>query len=291
MNQYSSYNNDQLEDLFSNYLIDSWSYSKVATFSRNEKEFEKNEIYRERSKRSSSSIAGNAYHTAMEMFFKNLSDGVATSIVDMEQIAFAYIEEIPANSWKIQKTTPTIEECKIKATKSVSSLIRNFYNEQSIYTSDIDEVLGVELRCDEWLVINGVDIPLPCHANIDLVLRLKDEKIVIVDHKTKSKYTDDDELAFVCGKQAITYIKCFESKTGLKVDEVWFVENKDSKNKDGSPQLKKFKIILTEDTRKLYEAILYEPLKRMIEAVSDPDYVYISNDNDNFIDKAEIYAF
>ena len=212
MNQYSSYNNDQLEDLFSNYLIDSWSYSKVATFSRNEKEFEKNEIYRERSKRSSSSIAGNAYHTAMEMFFKNLSDGVATSIVDMEQIAFAYIEEIPANSWKIQKTTPTIEECKIKATKSVSSLIRNFYNEQSIYTSDIDEVLGVELRCDEWLVINGVDIPLPCHANIDLVLRLKDEKIVIVDHKTKSKYTDDDELAFVCGKQAITYIKCFDLK-------------------------------------------------------------------------------
>ena len=141
------------------------------------------------------------------------------------------------------------------------------------------------------MVINGVDIPLPCHANIDLVFRLKDGKIVIIDHKTKSKYTDDDELAFVCGKQAITYIKCFESKTGLKVDEVWFVENKDSKNKDGSPQLKKFKIILTEDTRKLYEAILYEPLKRMIEAVSDPDYVYMINDNDNFIDKAEIYAF
>jgi S-DNA-T family DNA segregation ATPase FtsK/SpoIIIE len=29
----------------------------------------------------------------------------------------------------------------------------------------------------------------------------------------------------------------------------------------------------------------------MIEAVSDPDYVYMINDNDNFIDKAEIYAF
>ena len=291
MNKYSFYNSDQLEDLFSNYLIDSWSYSKVASFSRNEKEFEKNEIYRERSKRSSSSIAGNAYHTAMEMFFKNLSDGIATSIIDMEKIAFAYIEEIPANAWKIQKTTPTIEECKIKATKSVSSLIRNFYKEQSVYTSDIDDILGVELRCDEWLVINGVDIPLPCHANIDLVVRLKDEKIIIIDHKTKSKYTDDDELAFVCGKQAITYIKCFESKTDLKVDEVWFIENKDSQNKDASPQLKKFKIVLTEDTRKLYEAILYEPLKRMIEAVSDPDYVYMINDNDNFIDKAEIYAF
>lgn len=291
MNQYSAYNSDQFEEHFSNYLIDSWSYSKVSTFARNEKEFEKNDIYREKSKRGASSIAGNAYHTAMELFFKNLADGEVTSIVDMEEIAFAYLDEVPANAWKIQKTTPTIEECKIKATKSTSSFIRNFYNEQAVYTSEISEVLGVELRCDEWLVINGVDIPLPCHANIDLVVRLNDGRIAIIDHKTKAKYTDEDELAFVCGKQAITYIKCFESKTGEKVDEVWFVENKDSKNKDNSPQLKKFKIVLTEDTRKLYEAILYEPLKRMIEAVSDPDYVYMINDNDNFIDKAEIYNF
>ncbi len=291
MNQYSTYSQEQLEELFSNYLIDSWSYSKVSTFARNEKEFEKNEIYRERSKRSSTSISGNAYHTALELFFKNLADGIHTPIVDMEQIAFMYIDEVPANSWKLQKTTPTIEECKIKSTKSVSNLIRYFYEEQSIYTSEIEEVIGVELRCDEWLLINGVDIPLPCHASIDLVINTIDGKVVIIDHKTKTKYTDEDELAFICGKQAITYIKCFESKTDIKVDEVWFIENKDSKNKDNSPQLKRFKIVLTDDTRKLYEAILYEPLKRMIEAVSDPDYIYMINDNDNFIDKAEIYNF
>ena len=48
MNKYSSYTNAELEEHLSNYLIDSWSYSKVASFSRNEKEFEKREIYRER---------------------------------------------------------------------------------------------------------------------------------------------------------------------------------------------------------------------------------------------------
>ena len=37
--------------------------------------------------------------------------------------------------------------------------------------------------------------------------------------------------------------------------------------------------------------MLYEPLKRMVEAVSDPDYVYMINDNDNFIDRAELYNF
>lgn len=69
------------------------------------------------------------------------------------------------------------------------------------------------------------------------------------------------------------------------------MENKISKNKDGSSQLKKFVINLDNDTRKLYEAILYEPLKRMIEAVSDPDYVYMINDSDNFVDRAELYNF
>lgn len=291
MSIYKSYSSTQLEELFSNFLIDSWSYSKVTSFARNEKEFEKNDIYREISKRSSSSVAGNAYHKALELYFKNLYDGVDTSIVELEQAAFSYIEGIGANLWKLQKTTPTVEECKIKAIKSVTTLIKNFENEKSLYLEEISAVIGIEMRCDEWLVINGVDIPLPCHANIDLIVKLKDGRIVIIDHKTKSKYTDEEELVFVCGKQAITYIKCFESKTDIKVDEVWFIENKDSKNKDNSSQLKKFRIVLDNDNRKLYEAILYEPLKRMLEAVSDPDYVYMINDSDNFVDKAELYSF
>lgn len=291
MNKYSSYSDVQLEELFSYFLIDSWSYSKVASFSRNEKEFEKTYIYRERSKMSATTISGSGYHKSLEQFFCHLMDGIEDSLIDLERIAFEHIDKVPFDTWKIQKTTPTVEECRIKATKSVSSLLRYFYEERSVYLSDISEIIAVEMICNEWLLINGVDIPLPCHAVLDLVVRLTDGKIVIIDHKTKSKYTDEDELALVCGKQAITYIKCYESRTGEKVDEVWFIENKDSKNKDGSPQLKKLKIILDDDTRKLYEALLYEPLRRMIDAVSDPDYVYMINDNDNFVDRAELYEF
>lgn len=291
MNKYSSYTNEQIEELLSYYLIDSWSYSKVSSFARNEKEFEKTYVYYERSKRSSSTIAGNAYHAALEFFFNSLNEGVEPPIVDLELTAYGHIDEVPANEWKLQKTTPTVEECRIKATKSASALIRNFYDERSLYISPINEIVGVEFRLDEWILVNGVDIPLPCHAVIDLTIKDKNGKIIIIDHKTRSKYTDDDELAFVCGKQAITYVKCFESKFGIKVDEVWFIENKDSKNKDGSSQLRQFVIKLDNDTRKLYEALLYEPLKRMLEAVSNPDYVYTINDADNFIDKAELYNF
>src|SRR6185369_13878260 len=36
---------------------------------------------------------------------------------------------------------------------------------------------------------------------------------------------------------------------------------------------------------------LYEPLSRMVAAVNNPDYVYLINPSDNFVDKAELYDF
>ena len=77
----------------------------------------------------------------------------------------------------------------------------------------------------------------------------------------------------------------------MKIDEVRLLENKISANKDKSPQIKRFTLELDADSRRLYEALLYEPLRRMIEAVSNPDYIYTVNDSDNLSDKAELYEF
>lgn len=290
-NKYKDYSPDQLEELFSNFLIDSWSYSKVATFARNEKEFERRFIYREISRLSATTVAGQAYHFALQQFFLALQDGEHLSIAEMEKAAYSYIDSIKTNDWKLQKTTPTVEDCILKANASVTKLIGNFYSEQDIYLSDLAEVLDVEVKAEEWLVINGVDIPLPCHMQIDLVIRTNDDKLVVIDHKSKTAFTPEDEAVFTIGKQAITYVRGYEAHTGKLPDEVWFIENKESKNKDGSPQLKKIRVEMTPDNLKLYETLLYEPLKRMVEAVSDPDYVYVINDNDNIAERAEMYNF
>lgn len=291
MTKYKDLLPDQLEKHFSNYLIDSWSYSKLMSFSRNEKGFEMAYLYNCHEKESASNIAGKAYHKALDYYFTNKKDNIIKDIVDLEQIAFSYIEDKPANVWKIQKTTPTVDECKNKAIKLVSQLINNFYSEIEIYNSEIKKVLYSELRIEQWLNINGVEIPLPCHLVIDLPVLTNDNKIVIIDHKSKMKFTDEKDLKFSSGKQAITYTLGFEAEMGKKVDEVWFIENKYSKNRDSSPQLICTKIKMDKNTRKLYESIIYEPLRRMIQAVNDPDYVYLINDNDNFTDKAEIYDF
>ena len=281
----------EIEEVFSNFLFDSWSYSKVSSFARNEKAFEMSYIYNMPYRKSASTVAGEAYHKSLEFYFSELQKGIVTDIADLQSIAFIYIDELPADKWKLQKTTPTIEECKLTANKSAVALLENFYGDLHVYNSEMKSILYVEEYIDEFLIINGVEIPLPCHGVIDLVIKTNDDKIVIIDHKSKSTYTDEKDIRFSIGKQAIIYVDLLETKTDLIVDEVWFIENKISKNRDGSPQVVCHKIAIDRDTRRLYEALLYEPLKRMLEAISNPDYVYLINENDNFVDKAEIYEF
>jgi DNA segregation ATPase FtsK/SpoIIIE-like protein len=291
MSIYKNYSSEQLEELFSNYLIDSWSYSKLSTFARNEKAFEMAYLYNVSGKMSASAVAGQAYHKALQLFFNNLMTGESTDVIDLQNEAYDHISDVPANKWKIQKTNPTVDNCIQSAIEDSTKLINNFLSEVQIYLSEIKEVVHAEAKMTSWVTINGVDIPLPLHAVIDLVIITNDGKKVIIDHKSKTKFTSEEELAFLIGKQSITYVKAYEDQSEFKIDEVWFIENKIPKNRDNSPQLQCFKSVMDESTRRLYEAMLYEPLKRMIQAVNDPDYVYLINDTDNYNDRAELYEF
>lgn len=293
INKYSLMGKDEMELHLSNFLIDSWSYSSVATFARNEKEFERRYIYRETSRRSATTVAGTAYHAALQLYFETLQDtGEEVGIPEMQEVAYKCIDAVKANAWKLGKKTPTVETCVEAATKTANALISNFYEERALYIADIAKVLAVEVQTSQWLVINGVDIPLPCKGQLDLVVELTDGRRAIIDHKSKAAYTDDAELAYTGAKQAIVYALSWEdAHPELPIDEVWYMENKYSKNKDGAPQLKKMAIVLDEDTRRLYEAILYEPLRRVMQATQDPDYLYTINDADPMADRSELYDF
>lgn len=290
MSEYKKLSPEQLEHHLQNYLISSLSYSKITGFARNEKAFEMNHIFGVRSKSSATTVAGQAYHRALDYYFTSKKGGKQLDLPELEQSAWQFLDDVPANAWKIQKTANTVEACQQKATKVTGDLLRNFISEVLAYEEDMAEILDVEVYCDEWLTINGVEIPLPFHMRIDLVIRTKDGKIVIIDHKSKNAFTDEEELAMAIGVQAIIYVKGYEARTGLTVDEVWFIENKYSQNKDKTvPQLMPFKLPIDDNTRRLYEALVYEPIKRTVQAVSDPDYVYLINDSDNLQDMAEIY--
>lgn len=292
MNRYAQLTPEQLEEHFSNYLIDSWSYSAVSCFARNEKAFEMQYVYREKDTRSISSIAGNAYHYALKQYFCAWVDGDAPKVANLTQWAYDYLDEVGANEWRLTDKITTVEAALAEATKNVNNLIESFCAEISTYTDQIARVLSVEEKYEDWVTVNGVDIPLPLHSVIDLVVELKDGRIVIIDHKSKSAFTNEKEVALVHGQQAITYVKGYEAAhKDQDVSEVWFIENKISKNKDKSAQLRKHVFTMDLDNRRLFEALLYEPLRRMLEAVSNPDYIYTINHSDNFVDMAILYDF
>ena len=78
-----------------------------------------------------------------------------------------------------------------------NQLLQNFCAEYGTYTEHIAEVLSVEVKDEAWVTCNGVDIPLPLHFIADLVVRTKDDKTVVIDHKSKGIYTQDDEVPLV----------------------------------------------------------------------------------------------
>lgn len=291
INKYLKLSNEKLDSHLSNFLVSSWSYSGVGSFTRNPKQFEMTYIYGMPSNFTANTKAGNAYHEALKFFFMNFKEHEKIELATLTTIAVNYINELPANDWKMTTTCPTVDANVQAATKTAIRLIENFFEDINVYLDEIEEVLGVEEKYTSWIVLNGVDIPLPCHAYVDLRIKTKDGKTVIIDHKSKRSFTTEKELAFTGAKQAITYIKCAEEKYHEKIDEVWYIENKYSKNKDGSPQLKKYPIIIDDNMRKLYESILYESLRSMLLAVQDPDFIFTINDNDSFSDIPALYEF
>jgi S-DNA-T family DNA segregation ATPase FtsK/SpoIIIE len=294
MSIYKTYSPEQLENHLSQFLVNSWSYSAVGTFSRNQKAFEMQSVYGYRSKSSATTVAGNAYHEALQQYFNLFKAKEALpELVDLEKIAFNYIEDFEPSNWKLQKNTPSIEESIKKASSTVSSLLQNFLKDISVYVDEIDEIIDVEhYGKGIFVTLNGVDIPLPLYYKTDLIFKSKSGKIIIIDHKSKQSYTPEEDIKLAHGKQAITYVVGYYTEKGIKADEVWFVENKYSQNRDKSPQLIKFTLAMsTPDVCKYYEAMLYESLRALIHAVNDPDYIYIMNDSDNLVDLAEMYEF
>lgn len=292
MSIFKSYTEDERQELNSNFIISSWSHSKAMCFARNPKDFERQYIYGERTRTSARTVAGQAYHHALDYYFSNKKEGTILSLAELEMLAYNYIDEFPANGWKIQVSNPTVEDCISTTQKVVTKLLANFYQEKNKYEDFIKEILFVEVFLEEYITINGVDIPIPCKMKIDLVVLTNEDKVAIIDHKTKAKFTTDEEIAFKIGKQAITYVKGIESAhESIIVDEVWFAENKDSANKDKSSQVIIHKVILTKDIRAVFEAQLYEVVRAMINAIQNPDYIYLINESDNLADQIELQDF
>lgn len=308
LTKYHTYNDDQFKEHFSNYIIDHWSHSSLRTFCRNQADFQKCYIYHCRNiDRGASSIAGNLYHEALAVFFNAIKTHTELpKYGDLLLWTQKKTELIASQEIKPGKGK-TIEQARQEIESAVETLLTSFYEEFDAYVDDIAEILFIETTFQTFVNIAGEDVPLPVKFVPDLIYINKQGELCIADHKTKRAYTSDDELGVRLSGQATTYrigintlieegkgewanmiAKHPTIKDGVK--HFYYFENKVSKNKDGSRQIRRA-VIDVDDTAEVYELFLFSQLKCLMKATNDPDHVYLANPEDMYLKGNEILDF
>ena len=304
MNKYAKLEGEALEKHLEGFLIPHWSVSAISSFIGNEKSFEQRYIYKDYPKeRSMPSIIGEAYHHALMEYFRNMSlGGEVLSFDALTMIAHTRLDSIGADEYRPQKKLTIIEQ-QLKALECINFALRSFLGELGAYTSVIQEILFVEQQFKEFVSINGIDIPIPLKAVPDLVFIDKEGYLCILDHKTVYSYTPEKNVTKKYSNQSIGYTlainefirrnpnmfkKWPKAKEGVK--HFYYYENKYSQNRDGSRQIRQIPMDL-EKSGQLFEQILFEGVFRLIEAVQNPDYVYLMNPNDVMEDGEKILEF
>jgi len=268
---------DKFEEHIANFLVPRFSNTSLNVLSTNPIRFEKEYICGIRdSLKTAALCVGDATHKCAETYFRNIKEGLEpTTYEEFIVQGTAIIKGIPQQKLYIAKKN-TYEEQVNSIIKDFSKCAKSFFEEKTIY--EFDEILEVEEYNETFVSIDRdvegkikvLNVPIPLACKIDFVSK-KDKKITIWDHKSKtSAFTKPTERKVSYGKQAFLMMKDFETRTGLTVDEIVFVEIKGPRNADKSPQLEKTVFIADNAFRKLYSALLYQEIISFIEAVSDP---------------------
>ena len=304
MNQYSKLSEEKLKDHLEMFLVDHWSHSSVMNFVSNEKTFEQRYIYKDRdTQRSLASIIGSVYDRAISQFFTRYRDtGELISLDELLIIGHDHLDNVGANQYRPQ-LKKSITDLQLDALKAVNFLLQSFVSEFDAYEQEIQEILWIQRPFMEFVQINGVDVPLPLKAVPDVVFVHKDGSLAVWDDKAKRSYTTQNDVKMKYANQSIVYtlvlaeaIKKEEAlikkypklKEGVK--QFFFFENKYTKNRDGSRQIKQIPFNMNEEGP-LFEQMLFEGLMKMIEAVQDPDHVYTMNPRDFMQDGARTIDF
>jgi S-DNA-T family DNA segregation ATPase FtsK/SpoIIIE len=282
-----------------NCLIEHWSHSMVQTYQRNQLAFCRSYIAGIKDFKSSpSSLIGTGYDEALQVYFQMHKEDRALTLDEMVQVGMEAVYETPANRIKLGVKTPTIDAVFQHVAKTLPFVLTSFLEEVDTYLEDIGEILFINRKFKEMVTLNGVKLPIPCIFVPDLVYRNKAGKVAVLDHKAVYAYTDSDAVIYKYAGQATTYLVGMEEVLGEPVESFHFYENKTTKNTRGAlkgmAQISKIPIPLNAENRRMYEAMLYEGVREVYNAATDPDKVYLANPNDMFVqgeEKAELLDF
>lgn len=249
--------------------IDHISFSALKTYCGNQQQFFKNYILGIWENKSSVvQLVGKGFHKAMEQYYK-------TKNVDMAfEVGAQYIGKVPDSEVDWGKTGN-----REQALKDYAAAVNAYLNEEP----DFGETLGVEVSVTTDKGFEGKVLPLPIKAVADRVTKTPDGKLHIIDYKVVTAFSDpeiEDPLKIM---QAMFNFLAIQAKYGAAPEDLTFLEVKKSKNKDGSSQLRPYRIVFAEQEQyKLYFLRLYADV---IYEMAREDRRYLPNFGDQYTGK------
>lgn len=153
---------------------------------------------------------------------------------------------------------------------------------------DYQNVIDIEVKLDAEVSISGKKIPIT--GRIDMVRDLGDGTIELLDWKSVTSYSPEDEENYKYVIQAWFYVILAELKYNKPVARVVFQEIKKTVNRDNSPQIRSY--ILARNQIAEANDMIGRVVKDTYGYISNPEAKYFPNPSDMMNGKrsVEIYA-
>lgn len=238
--------------------VDHLSYSAIVTFLNNQVEFQKRYIAKiYDNPKTPSLVVGTSFHKAMETFYdKDGGDVQAAIEAGLEEMSYVSDSEIDFGKTGSRE----------KMMQDYTRLVNKYFEEAPHY----DEVVDVEKRLEASIA------NVPMVGVIDMVVR--DNGLRLIDYKTVTAYSPDDEESYKYLMQAYIYLVLAEAEYNQEVTEVVFKEIKKTINRDGSPQCRD--VAFDRQSVLAFAPIAKKIITNVFEYVNDDRSKFFPNMND-----------
>lgn len=238
--------------------VDHLSYSAIVTFLNNQVEFQKRYIAKiYDNPKTPSLVVGTSFHKAMETFYDKDGGNVQAAIeAGLEEMSYVSDSEIDFGKTGSRE----------KMIQDYTRLVNKYFEEAPHY----NEVVDVEKRLEASIA------NVPMVGVIDMVVR--DNGLRLIDYKTVTAYSPDDEESYKYLMQAYIYLVLAEAEYNQEVTEVVFKEIKKTINRDGSPQCRD--VAFDRQSVLAFAPIAKKIITNVFEYVNDDQSKFFPNMND-----------
>lgn len=221
-----------------------------------------------------SSVLGKACHRAIRAYLGGDKDNPTPAdegeaIKHGHQVGLDFLEAYSDGFVEFSSTIPNRQVLMEKYAFAYFGYVSEFNLKK-----EVDEILLVETKLEHTVEVDGKKLPVPLKGYPDLVYRDKKGRIIIVDHKFVSAYSNEESVDGEKLIQGAFMFLLVAAELGENPYSIRFREFKRTENRDKSPQTRVYEIVFEETP------LLFDLFFRFYEDVTNAllgHQVYVPN--------------